>query len=524
MSRASIGRSAAPILAIAALSACALCLAAAAAASSSAGAASQQRGALVPYIVGGQESSISQFPWQVFVLLDNEAEGKTGSCGGSILDAAHILTAAHCVDHEGTTSPFPPSDLTVVAGASEVVLGGAISPSSAQERKVRSLRTHPYYAVTPEVKDDVAVLELATPLELSAARNTAAIALVTAGATPAAGTPLSASGYGKQQGAEGSKPNGKLYSATLNAVGSDACRAFVGLQSAVLLCAQSPSSAPCQGDSGGPLTEGSPAVQVGVVDYGAKECPVAQPSVFANLAAPEVRAFVEGSEAPPVAARPTSLPVMRMFGTPPVDFSPLTCEPGAWSGSPSLTYAFQVDNSAAQLLQGGVANVFAPLASLIGLPVVCIVQASNSGGVSTVRTGTTPPIALDTVPPLAVITALKCHRQACTLSIAASDPRAVALTLRSSAAYAVTTRCPRRRNGRKPTRRAVCHKTHGVMLPIKALSATTFQASASRLPYGRRIKFSALASNAAGLRQAVPAVRYKTLRKPKPKPRKPRTH
>ncbi|HMH47196.1 MAG TPA: serine protease [Solirubrobacteraceae bacterium] len=519
MSRASIRRSAAPILAIAALSACALCLVVA-----SAGAASQQGRALVPYIVGGQESSISQFPWQAFVLLDNEAEGKTGSCGGSILDATHILTAAHCVDHEATTSPFPPSDLTVVAGASEVVLGGAISPSSAQQRKVRSLRTHPYYAVTPEVKDDVAVLELATPLELSAARNTAAITLVTAGATPAAGTPLSVSGYGKQQGGEGSKPNGKLYSATLNAVGSDACRAFVGLQSAVLLCAQSPDSTPCQGDSGGPLTEGSPAVQVGVVDYGAKECPVAQPSVFANLAAPEVRVFVEGSEAPPVAARPTSLPVMKTFGTPPVDFSPLTCEPGAWSGSPSLTYAFQVDNSAAQLLQGGAANAFVPPASVIGLPVVCIVQASNSGGVSTVRTGTTPPIALDTVPPLAVITALKCHRQACTLSIAASDPHAVALTLRSSAAYAVTTRCPRRRRGRKPTRRAVCHKTLGVRLPIKALSATTFQASASRLPYGRRIKFSALASNAAGLHQAVPAVRYKTLRKPKPKRRKPKTH
>lgn len=515
MSRAATRRSATPILAIAALSACALCLTVA----SSAGAASRQMGALVPYIVGGQESSISQFPWQVFVLLDNEAEGRTGSCGGSILDATHILTAAHCVDHEGTTSPFPPIDLTVVAGASEVVLGGAISPSSAQERKVRSLRTHPYYAVTPEVKDDVAVLELATPLELSPARNTAAIALVTAGATPAAGTPLSVSGYGKQQGGEGSKPNGKLYSATLNAVGSDACRAFVGLQSAVLLCAQSPSSTPCQGDSGGPITEGSPAVQVGVVDYGAKECPVAQPSVSANLAAPEVRAFVEGSEAPPVAARPTSLPVMKTFGTPPVDYSPLTCEPGVWSGSPSLIYAFQVDNPAAQLLQGGAASVFVPPASLIGLPVVCIVQASNPGGVSTVRTGTTPPIALDTVPPLAVITALKCHRQACTLSIAASDPHAVALTLRSSAAYAVTARCPRRRKGRKPARRAVCHKTLGVRLPIKALSATTFQASASRLPYGRRIKFSALASNAAGLRQAVPAVRYMTLRKPKPKRR-----
>jgi hypothetical protein len=517
MSRASIRHPAPAILTIVALSACVLALAA-----SSARAASLQSGALVPYIVGGQESSISQIPWQAFVLL--EAEGQTGSCGGSILDAAHILTAAHCVDRQGTTNSFPASDLTVVAGASEVVLGGAISPSSAQERKVRSLRTHPYYSVTPEVKDDVAVLELSTPLELSAARNTAAIALVAPGATPAAGTPLSVSGYGKQQGAEGSKPNGKLYSAPLSAVGSDACRAFVALQSAVLLCAQSPSSSPCQGDSGGPLTEGSPAVQVGVVDYGAKGCPIGEPSIFANLAAPEARAFVEGSETPPVAARPTSLPVMKTVGTPPVDFSPLTCEPGAWSGSPALTYAFQVDNASAQLLQSAAANVLVPPASLVGLPVVCIVQASNPGGVTTVRTGTTPPIALDSAPPLAVIAALKCRLRSCTLSISAADPRAVALTLRASAAYTVAAKCPRRRKGRKPASHAVCHKTASVRLAIKTLTVNTFQASAGKLPYGERIKFSVLASNAAGLRQLTPAVRYTILHKPKPKRRRGRKH
>jgi hypothetical protein len=97
------------------------------------------------------------------------------------------------------------------------------------------------------------------------------------------------------------------------------------------------------------------------------------------------------------------------------------------------------------------------------------------------------------------------------------------MSLRAAAAYAVTTRCPRRRKGRKPAR-AVCHKTTSVRLGIKALTANTFQALASRLPYGRRIRFSALASNAAGLRQPLPAVRYATLRKPKPKHRKARKH
>jgi hypothetical protein len=230
---------------------------------------------LVPYIVGGQASSISQFPWQVFVLLE-EGNGELGSCGGSILDTTHVLTAAHCVDHEGSTTSYPASDLTVIAGASEVLLSSdEARPSSRQIVEVKSFRTHPYYTVLPNVKDDVAVLELAEPLELSPSKNTQAISLVSANATPVPGTTLSISGYGKEEGAEGEahEPDGKLYSTTLTAIGSDACRNSVGVNSAVLLCAESPSSATCQGDSGGPLTEGSPAVQVGIVDFGPKECP-----------------------------------------------------------------------------------------------------------------------------------------------------------------------------------------------------------------------------------------------------------
>ena len=63
----------------------------------------------MPYIVGGQEASISQFPWQVYVEANFEENGNhiVGACGGSILDSTHILTAAHCVDVEGTTTQHP---------------------------------------------------------------------------------------------------------------------------------------------------------------------------------------------------------------------------------------------------------------------------------------------------------------------------------------------------------------------------------------------------------------------------------
>jgi secreted trypsin-like serine protease len=469
---------------------------------------------LVPYIVGGQKTSIEQVPWQVYVEGGPFEEGGktfTTSCGGAILSSTQILTAAHCTDVEGTTNAEPDEKYAILAGDSA---DNAESPTM-QIRAVEVIRRDPLYKPSP-TSDDVAILTLKTPLELSAAKNAEAISLVPTGATPAPGTPLNISGYGKEAGAEEITSNGELFSTTLTAISSDACRAEVSINSAVLLCAVSASSSTCQGDSGGPLTEGSPAVEVGIVDFGAKECPVGVPDVFTNIAAPEIHAFIEGSEAPPVAARPTSSPAIKSFGATPVDFSPLTCEPGAWSGSPSFTYTFQVENASAQVLQSAPGNIFVPPSTLVGSPLVCIVQASNPGGVTTARSGTTPAIVTDTAPPVASITARKCELQQCTLSIAASDPNAVALTLDSAAAYSVTVKCPRKKK-KKGAKRPICHKTKTLPMSVANPSVGVYQASVSRLPYSEKITFTILAANAAGLTQIKPAFAATTLHRPKPK-------
>jgi secreted trypsin-like serine protease len=498
-------------------------------------------GQLVPQIINGKESSISEFPWQVWVLLRAvEGEGiDEASCGGSILNAETILTAAHCTDHEGSTNPYNvPSgeaEMIVVAGASHGLrfVNEGLNPEptgTRQARSVSSIRRDPYYAVSPEIKDDVAVLKLTKPLELSPEKDAEAIPLVPAGATPAPGTSLSISGYGKQEGKEGVNSNGNLYSTNLTAISSDACRAGVGLNSAVLLCAGSATSSTCQGDSGGPLTEGSPAVQVGIVDFGAKECPVGVPDVFTNVAAPEIRDFIEGSETPPVAARLTSpAPVLKPAGATPVDFSPLTCEPGGWSGSPTFTYTIQEENSSAAVLQSGPGNIFIPPSSLVGAPLVCIVQASNPGGVTTARSATTPAIAADTAPPATKLGALTCKLQACTLAFTATDPNGVALSEQASAAYAVVTKCPKekkkKKKSKKKTKPKVCHATKTVPMTITAGAAGAFQAAVSGLPYGETITFIVDISNAAGL-QATPLSTNTTLHKPKPKkkPKKKKKH
>ncbi len=471
--------------------------------------------ALVPYIINGQTASITQYPWQVYVLA-NEGGNVFASCGGAILSATTIITAAHCVTHEGTTTPLSTASIEVVAGASEVLLSQGIArPATHQDGTIASMRVDPMYVPeAAQVRDDVAVLTLQSPLTLSANAGTAAIGLVAAGHTPAAGTSLTVTGYGRQTGAETpqNQPNGTLDGTTMTAISSDACREDVGVNSAVLLCVVSANSATCQGDSGGPLVEGSPAVLVGLVDSGPKECPAGRADLFTNLAAPEVRDFVEGDSTIPVAARSSSAPTIKSVGATPVDYSPVTCEPGSWSESPSFTYTFELENGAGQVLQSGPSDIYAPAKTTLGSPLVCIVQATNAGGVSTVRSETTGPVAADSSPPTSSISgAPKCRLRSCTLAIAASDPNGAAVTLQALASYtSCSTAKDKRRTG---AQKKVCAGTKSVPMTLSKGSPGSYQATISRLPYGEKIAFSVLATDAAGLKQANPVLTSVTLSK-----------
>lgn len=339
-------------------------------------------------IVGGNQISIEQAPWQIVVFSFIEREEKLFVliCGGSILDATDVVTAAHCLYDPETGARVRTGNVVAVAGVSNLE---AEHEEHAQFRLAESLRIHPYYnrsagAGTP---DDVAVVALSEALTLSSDPGSAvsSIGLVAAGMTPAEGALLNLTGYGRES------PSAEFLEGPLNSIGmttgfSGKCG---GEADAVWLCASASTGSACFGDSGSGLTTtaGTPTL-VGVMDTvsGSSNefCRANSTNGFVNLAAPEIRDFVEGDPSPPQAPRGGN--AIEIRGVPKVG-NTLTCSPGSWSGEPTIAYSF-IDSSSGQtqMLQSGGSSTYAPTASDVGRTILCEVHATNAGGTGMVRT------------------------------------------------------------------------------------------------------------------------------------------
>jgi Trypsin len=327
-------------------------------------------------IVGGNPISITQAPWQVEIKTRVPSKpGVALRCGGSILDSAHVLTAAHCVFEPETNITIPPSEVSVLAGTSNF-----ISPEpTAQASGVKGIRVHPYYSNTtgptsPD-PDDVALLELETPLTLNSTAGS--IGLVGAGSTPPEGTPVNLTGFGRQ--APNEAPNGQLYSLGMTVGFSRQCG---GEADALLVCASAPTGSACSGDSGSGLTStGSPFALVGVADT--VEVVAREPCVkgalggFANLAAPEIRDFIEGNPNPPQAPRGGG--ASCRVSEPPIVGGFAACQPGNWSNNPAFTYMF-IDSKTGQVLQSGASLNYQFSPADVGRFISFQVLASNAGG------------------------------------------------------------------------------------------------------------------------------------------------
>jgi hypothetical protein len=188
--------------------------------------------------------------------------------------------------------------------------------------------------------------------------------------------------------------DGKLYSLGMTLGYNRECGGENGVNNAVLLCASAPAGSPCSGDSGSALTlPGSPPTLVGVMNAGAviagRGCTPGARNSFADVAAPEIQDFIDGSETPPQAPRGggarCAASALEVGGS-------MSCEAGAWSNSPTFTYVF-VCGETGRVLQSGSSSEYRFTTADAGHTVYLRLLAANPGGRGVDQTTATSAVA-----------------------------------------------------------------------------------------------------------------------------------
>ena len=283
-----------------------------------------------------------------------------------------------------------------------------------QDRTVSTFRVHPGYVYQDTgLPDDIAVLTLASPLDLSGPA-VQAVALPAPNAPYPVGAAVSISGFGLQNGADNTS-TGPLVTMATTVEPQAQCGEFtqtllIQYDNAVMLCTTSPSSSLCSGDSGSGLvtTSGTPTL-IGVADAAEPGCPAGHDNISAYVGAPELLSFIEGNDQPPTAPRPTSQTTSYKltWGDPLVVGDTLTCSTSGWPEPVQSVYSF-VNAGTGTVLQTGPAPTYVLPASAVGTEILCQIAVTDAGGTTIVRTTSTSSVAAAphaSIKPLAPLTA-----------------------------------------------------------------------------------------------------------------------
>ncbi|MFG2649801.1 S1 family peptidase [Streptomyces sp. NPDC048436] len=216
-------------------------------------------------IIGGTEVSNDAYPFMAAVMDKGSGSPLDRQfCGGSLVTADTIMTAAHClVDDAG--KPVKPKKLQVAVGRTVLSASG-----QGQIRNVArgGVVVHPRYLKGQEAYD-VAFIQLSKPV-----RGISPIALPTQGtdALIRPGQKATVAGWGNTDAELPSTPD-RLRQVKVPILSHAECGTSYGEYNAkVNFCAGVETKDSCQGDSGGPIFRTVPGrrapIQIGVVSYG----------------------------------------------------------------------------------------------------------------------------------------------------------------------------------------------------------------------------------------------------------------
>ncbi|WP_338067462.1 serine protease [Crossiella equi] len=217
-----------------------------------------------PLIVGGTRASISQHMYTVFLASGSSGSGQF--CGGTLVAANKVVTAAHCTKGRATSNTF-------------VVHGREDKQSTAGTvARVTKIWVHPSYT-TATAGFDVSVLTL----DRNISGPTVPLATPSDTALYAEGQSALILGWGTTS--SGGSASRYLLKANVPLTSDATCKtAYTQYSNTSMICAGFPQGGvdTCQGDSGGPLIVGGKLI--GATSWGRGCAGAGYPGVYARIA------------------------------------------------------------------------------------------------------------------------------------------------------------------------------------------------------------------------------------------------
>ncbi|XP_066518802.1 serine protease 33 [Hoplias malabaricus] len=228
-------------------------------------------------IVGGFDASLGHWPWQADIQKDGHI------CGGTLIDASWVMSAAHCFPNPTDTSSY------IIYVGRLTLNGWNLYESAHYISKV----VIPYGYTDPRFGQDIALVQLSSPVVWS--DYVQPICVPDSNMNFPAGTQCTITGWGDIRDGVSLQGLGTLQQVDVPIIDQTACQNMFEINPTEqvnigfdMLCAgyQEGGKDSCQGDSGGPLvclSSNGTWVQAGIVSFGLGCAVPNRPGVYARV-------------------------------------------------------------------------------------------------------------------------------------------------------------------------------------------------------------------------------------------------